>query len=75
MTRGASAEANSAIFLAALQGICANPNFFGPQFQQSPQAAVEFAQACVRAAYRRESDAYPDWVGQGEQPKPMTASQ
>lgn len=35
------------IFNAALSGICANPEFFGMLFQQSPQAAVEFANECV----------------------------
>ncbi len=39
-----------AIFSAALTGICANPQFFGPLFQQSPEAAVEFADAVVLAA-------------------------
>jgi len=36
-----------AVFCAALTGICANPQFFGPTFQQSPQAAVEFATEVV----------------------------
>ncbi len=27
----------------ALAGICANPNFFGSIFQQSPEAAADFA--------------------------------
>jgi hypothetical protein len=31
------------VFCAALTGICANPHFFGPIMQQSPEAAVEFA--------------------------------
>lgn len=39
-----------AIFNAALTGICANPAFFGPIMQQSPQAAVEFARDVVVAA-------------------------
>lgn len=39
-----------AIFNAALAGICANPNFFGPTMQQSPQAAVEFANEVTLAA-------------------------
>lgn len=39
-----------AIFCAAITGICANPAFFGPLFQQSPQAAVEFASAVVARA-------------------------
>ena len=34
-----------AIFNAALGGICANPNF-----QQYPEAVVEFANECVLAA-------------------------
>lgn len=38
------------IFNAALTGICANPHFFGPLFQQSPQAAAEFARDVVAAA-------------------------
>lgn len=36
------------IFCAALTGICANPAFFGPLFQQQPGAAVDFAFHCVR---------------------------
>ncbi|MGYP003406214017 len=61
---GVSSDATASIFLAALQGICANPNFFGPIFQQSPEAAVEFARACVRAAYNGDQDKqYPDWTG------------
>jgi hypothetical protein len=41
------------VFCAALQGILANPGFFGPLFQQSPEAAVEFAdQVVLRAVYR-----------------------
>lgn len=39
-----------AIFNAALAGICANPNFFGPIMQQSPQAAVDFANEVTLAA-------------------------
>jgi hypothetical protein len=39
-----------AIFTAAVQGICANPHFFGPLLQQSPRAAVEFAREVVAAA-------------------------
>lgn len=42
------------IFCAALQGICANPSFFGALFQQSPQAAVEFADSVVIAAVYAE---------------------
>lgn len=68
MSRGVSSDANAAIFLAALQGISANPNFFGSAFQSSPEAAVEFARACVRAAYRRDTDSCPDWTGQGDHP-------
>lgn len=26
----------------AMQGLCANPSFFGPQFQQNPVAAAYF---------------------------------
>ncbi len=67
MSIGVSSDANASIFLAALQGICANPNFFGPIFQQSPNAAVEFAQACVRAAYGNNRDRqYPNWIGEAE---------
>jgi hypothetical protein len=58
------ADASISIFLAALQGICANPVFFGPTFQGLPSAAVEFAQSCVRASYRDDPErAYPDWSG------------
>lgn len=39
-----------AIFNAALTGICANPNFFGPTMQQSPEAAVQFANEVTLAA-------------------------
>jgi hypothetical protein len=41
-----------AIFNAALTGICANPAFFGPIMQQSPFAAVEFANSVVLAAIK-----------------------
>lgn len=41
----------SAVFLAALNGIISNPNFFGAIFQQSPQAAVDFASLVVEAAF------------------------
>lgn len=44
------------IFNSALSGICANPHFFSALFQQSPQAAVEFANECVLAAIH--GDAY-----------------
>jgi hypothetical protein len=40
-------EDNMRIFLAALQGFVSNKDFH----QGSPEAAVEFARACVRAAY------------------------
>lgn len=36
-------EGYRAIFNAALTGICANPSFFGPILQGSPEAAVNFA--------------------------------
>lgn len=49
-----NAESYRAIFSAALTGIIANPAFFGSIYQQSPQAAVEFANEVVRAAI--ESD-------------------
>lgn len=39
-----------AIFNAALSGICANPNFFGPIMQQNPESAVDFANEVVLAA-------------------------
>lgn len=38
------------IFNAALTGLIANPNFFGPIHQQSPIAAVDFADQVVLAA-------------------------
>lgn len=38
------------IFCAAITGICANPSFFGPLFQQHPDAAVEFADQVVLSA-------------------------
>ena len=40
------------IFLAALQGICANPNFFGPTMAKTPDDAVKFAMETVLAAMR-----------------------
>lgn len=40
----------SDIFCAAITGICANPNFFGPLFQQSPDAVIEFADQVVLSA-------------------------
>jgi len=43
-------EGLAAIFRAALQGICANPEFFGAIYQGSPRAAVDFAKDIVRAA-------------------------
>lgn len=43
-----------AIFNAALTGICANPAFFGPLMQQSPDAAVEFASTVVLAAIKAD---------------------
>ena len=49
-------EVKLQIFLAALQGFIANPNFFGFQYQGSPEAAVEFAQGCVSAAYNNNPD-------------------
>ena len=33
----------------ALAGICANPNFFGSFFQQSPEAAADFAAKAATA--------------------------
>lgn len=36
------------VFAAAISGMSANPAFFGPIYQQSPKAAVEFAMECVR---------------------------
>ena len=39
-----------AIFNAALAGICANPNFFGPTMQGDPRSAVEFANEVTLAA-------------------------
>jgi hypothetical protein len=43
-------EGYRAIFNAALTGICANPNFFGPILQGSPEAAVNFANEVTLAA-------------------------
>lgn len=47
-------EDNMRIFLAALQGFIANKDFHGSVSQGSPEAAVEFARACVRAAYNND---------------------
>lgn len=47
------------IFCAALSGITANPAFFGPIFQQSPEAAVEFANQCVIAQLRASATEAP----------------
>ena len=41
-----------AVFNAALTGIIANPQFFSFQFQQSPQAAVDFASEVVARAFQ-----------------------
>lgn len=49
---------NLQIFLAALQGYIANKDFHGPVSQGSPEAAVEFARACVRAAYNNNPNQY-----------------
>lgn len=38
------------VFNAALSGICANPAFFGAQYQGSAAAAVEFALEVLRKA-------------------------
>lgn len=40
---------------AALQGITANPNFFGSLFQQNPLAASDFAVECADAIIARLS--------------------
>lgn len=48
-------EGYRAIFNAALTGICANPNFFGPVMQQSPQAAVDFANEVTLATIYGEA--------------------
>lgn len=40
-------------FNAALTGICANPAFFGPIMQQSPAAAVDFANEVVAEVHKR----------------------
>lgn len=54
-------EVNLQIFLAALQGLIANPTFFGYQYQGSPEAAVEFARSCVKAAYNNNpNQTYPN---------------
>lgn len=47
-------EGYRAIFLAALQGIVANPNFFGPILQGEPASAVRFAQDVLAAALQRK---------------------
>ncbi|MES3028548.1 MAG: hypothetical protein V4820_11920 [Pseudomonadota bacterium] len=43
-------EGYKAVFLAALQGICANPHFFGAVHQGEPFSAVSFAQAVLSEA-------------------------
>ncbi len=45
-----------AVFNSALTGICANPAFFGPVYQGSPFAAVEFASSVVFAIWATPSD-------------------
>lgn len=40
----------------ALAGICANPNFFGSIFQQSPIAAADFARQVGYAMLSARSD-------------------
>ncbi len=44
-----------AVFAAALSGICANPAFFGPLMQQSPTAALDFAEAALAEFARRQN--------------------
>lgn len=56
-----------AIFNAALTGICANPAFFGPMMQQSPDAAVEFASAVVLAAIKADGLASDTTSAEGDQ--------
>lgn len=43
---------------AALQGITANPNFFGSQFQQNPQCAAGFAVECADAILAMDETLY-----------------
>ena len=43
-------EGYRAIFLAALTGITANPQFFGPIYQGEPMGAVRFAERVLEAA-------------------------
>lgn len=59
-------ESSHRVFCAALSGICANPAFFGPIFQQSPQAAVDFAMKTVIAF---QDSAIEDYEG-GDRPTP-----
>ncbi len=50
-----------AIFIAAIQGICANPHFIDTyQFQGSPEAAVEFANKVVLATLKSSADSEDD---------------
>ena len=42
------------IFNAALTGVLANPHFYGPILQGSPEAAVGFADKIVMAAIQAE---------------------
>jgi len=58
-------EGYRAIFNAALAGICANPNFFGPIMQQSPEAAVQFANEVTLAAIYGDK-----YVPPHERPRP-----
>lgn len=46
-----------AVFLAALQGICANPHFFGAIHQGSPNAAVTFAKEVLAEAISQQGGA------------------
>lgn len=57
-------EGYRSIFNAALAGICANPNFFGPILQGDPKAAVSFANEVTLAAIY--GDTYVPPYGRGE---------
>jgi hypothetical protein len=43
-------DAYRAIYLAALQGILANPEFVGPAFQGEALSAAQFAREVIRAS-------------------------
>lgn len=45
------------IFEAALSGIVANPQFFGPEYQGRPDLAVDFALRCCIEIINAEGEA------------------